>query len=228
LILFLCPNGHKLHGLKTLAGKVGKCPHCGAKFEIPFPNFDDDWQLELDQLDDTDTEDPLNDYRGGSADSFGEQDMASLNELGGIQASPELDRLVEEARADTGSSVLSRITEGSNKPNKSNTTASPLRPPPLPAAPVGRGLAAAGMHALAELVRRLWVEREHGGIIELHLSSGAMLVPDWFDQKLSRGTHGLFGAQAADGTVTLTVVPWDEVTRVVVRGDVGLPEGIFE
>ena len=81
---------------------------------------------------------------------------------------------------------------------------------------------------LADLVRRLWAEREHGGVIELHLSGGAMLVPEWFDEKLSRDTHGLFAAQAADGTVTMTVVPWDEVTRVVVRGVVGLPDGMFE
>ena len=35
LIVFLCPNGHRLNGPKKLQGKPGKCPHCGAKFVIP-------------------------------------------------------------------------------------------------------------------------------------------------------------------------------------------------
>lgn len=34
-IFFLCPNGHELHGSKRLAGRAGKCPHCGEKFQIP-------------------------------------------------------------------------------------------------------------------------------------------------------------------------------------------------
>jgi hypothetical protein len=35
LIVFLCPNGHKLNGPARLKGKAGQCPHCGAKFRIP-------------------------------------------------------------------------------------------------------------------------------------------------------------------------------------------------
>ena len=62
MILFLCPSGHKLHGLKRLAGKVGKCPHCDAKFEIPFPYDTDDEDAGRDELDDTVTEDPLSDF----------------------------------------------------------------------------------------------------------------------------------------------------------------------
>ena len=34
-IAFLCPNGHKLTGPRTLQGKAGQCPHCGSKFRIP-------------------------------------------------------------------------------------------------------------------------------------------------------------------------------------------------
>jgi hypothetical protein len=30
-----CPNGHKLNIKRFLAGRRGKCPHCGAKFLIP-------------------------------------------------------------------------------------------------------------------------------------------------------------------------------------------------
>ena len=86
----------------------------------------------------------------------------------------------------------------------------------------------ANAHPLARLVARLWNEREHGGIVELHLTGGALLVPEWFDAKLSHDSHGLFAVQAADGSVTMTIVPWDSVQRVVVRGVIGLPDGLFE
>lgn len=35
VFVFLCPNGHKLNGPPSLKGKLGQCPHCGAKFRIP-------------------------------------------------------------------------------------------------------------------------------------------------------------------------------------------------
>lgn len=39
LIVFLCPNGHKLNGPATLQGRPGQCPHCKARFIIP--NYND-------------------------------------------------------------------------------------------------------------------------------------------------------------------------------------------
>jgi GYF domain 2 len=35
-IRFLCPNGHRLNVKTSLAGRRGVCPHCNAKFPIPF------------------------------------------------------------------------------------------------------------------------------------------------------------------------------------------------
>lgn len=35
IFVFLCPNGHKLNGPPSLKGKLGQCPHCGARFHIP-------------------------------------------------------------------------------------------------------------------------------------------------------------------------------------------------
>jgi DNA-directed RNA polymerase subunit RPC12/RpoP len=35
VIVFLCPNGHKLNCPISMQGKPGKCPHCGARFLIP-------------------------------------------------------------------------------------------------------------------------------------------------------------------------------------------------
>lgn len=38
-IEFLCPNGHRLHGVASLQGRPGQCPECGSRFRIP--TYDD-------------------------------------------------------------------------------------------------------------------------------------------------------------------------------------------
>ncbi len=82
-------------------------------------------------------------------------------------------------------------------------------------------------HPLCNLLTTLWAEKEHGAIIELHLAGGSVLIADWFDEPNSRQTHGVFAAQSADGSVTMTIVAWESVSRVVVRNLEGLPEGMF-
>jgi hypothetical protein len=39
-IEFLCPQGHRLHGPRSLQGQPGECPECESKFRIP--TFDDE------------------------------------------------------------------------------------------------------------------------------------------------------------------------------------------
>lgn len=80
----------------------------------------------------------------------------------------------------------------------------------------------------ARLVARLWVERDNGGVVELHLVGGSVILPEWYDARWSRGTHGLFASQAPDGTVTLTAVAWDAIQKVVVRQVQYIPDGMFE
>jgi hypothetical protein len=241
MILFLCPNGHRLHGLKQLAGKVGQCPHCDARFEIPFPyDTDEGEEAGRDGLDDTVTEDPLSDFgesepggaAGGQQPVFEEHPPERPRE----SDTPSKRSLFDAVRA-TGSSIIGRITGRSGKRNVAQADPGPIPaplPPPEPPPPATPppasppAPAARPIHPLAELVARLWSERDHGGVIELHLRGGALLAPDWFDAHHSQGTHGLFASQAADGTVAMTIIPWDEVTRVVVRGVVGLPDGLFE
>lgn len=236
LIIFLCPNGHKLNGPKRLAGKIGQCPHCGARFEIPIPHEGEE-EEDHDGLADTVTEDPLDDFGdatpAGTAAESVEGEAAEGETEEAIDESPdqvgdepdELASLFEAVRADQETATISRITGRSGKGSgKGKQTAQPSDT----VVPTGTDASRLEVHPLAELVTRLWSEREHGGVIELYLEGGVVLAPDWFDAKRSQKSHGLFAAQAADGTVTMTVVPWDEVTRVVVRGVVGLPDGMFE
>jgi hypothetical protein len=234
--LFLCPNGHKLHGPVRMAGKVGKCPHCRAKFEVPVPHQEED-EDEPDGLDDTVTEDPLHDFRdeASGAETGPEllaegprSDWAGFDE--GRSDPAELQRRFEALPAEAGGNIPGPLASQSHQINQPHQSSDmkPAGPPPLPATVSSPSATDRAPHPLAELVARLWGEREHGGVIELHLRSGALLVPEWFDEPGSQSGYGLFASQAADGTVTMTVVPWDEVTRVVVRGVVGLPDGMFE
>ena len=56
IIVFLCPNEHKLNGPKRLQGQPGQCPHCGAKFRIP--SYDDDDDDEAPELADPELAEP--------------------------------------------------------------------------------------------------------------------------------------------------------------------------
>jgi len=81
---------------------------------------------------------------------------------------------------------------------------------------------------MAALLARLWYERDHGGVVEIHLTGGAVLLPEEFSPRWSGGTHGLFASQAADGSVTLTAVAWDTVQRIVVRQLTAVPDDLFD
>ncbi len=228
--LFLCPQGHRLHGPARLAGKVGKCPHCRAKFEIPFPHEgqDDD---DSDGLDDTVTEDPLRDYRPGEQRLAAEAQTAEADLSERMPTPSGSQDWFEALPADADSSLANHIghwPDTVNSPDQSAASRATAVPPPLPAMPTSLSEQLGARHPLSQIVARLWAEREHGGMVELHLAGGTLLAPEWFDEAGSQGAYGLFASQAADGTVTMTVVPWNEVTRVVVRGVVGLPDGMFE
>lgn len=81
---------------------------------------------------------------------------------------------------------------------------------------------------MARLLARLWDERDHGGIVELHLAGGAVILPEEFSARWSGASHGVFASQAADGSVTLTAVAWDTVQRIVVRQLAAVPGDMFE
>jgi hypothetical protein len=56
-IIFLCPNGHRLHGLASLAGRPGQCPHCGVKFLVPSPDEEEEEPF----IEEEASEEPFND-----------------------------------------------------------------------------------------------------------------------------------------------------------------------
>ena len=80
---------------------------------------------------------------------------------------------------------------------------------------------------MARLLARLWAERDHGGIVELHLAGGAVILPEEFSPRWSGASHGVFASQAADGSVTLTAVAWETVQKIVVRQLTEVPNDMF-
>jgi hypothetical protein len=54
-----------------------------------------------------------------------------------------------------------------------------------------------------------------------------VILPEFYEPNWSRGSHGLFASQAADGSVTLTAVAWDTVLKVVVRQLTAVPDDMF-
>jgi len=83
-------------------------------------------------------------------------------------------------------------------------------------------------HPLGQIFLTLWQEREHGGVVEIHLGDGVVLIPDWWATDLSQASHALFAQQANDGSYVMECVPWDGVKRITVRRISELPDGVFE
>lgn len=219
-IVFQCPNGHRISVPLKLAGKRGACSKCGTAVVIPSATV-------------------------------------AASPAAGRQAAPGADLAAAGEEPEPAAGDEGTITLKSPVPwvAPAAPLVAVVPPPDVPAAvphdvpsqPAPRGgggghaggvpfdaqpgmlpLVHGGENATALLVARLWAEREHGGIVELHLVGGSVILPMWYEPRWSLGTHGLFASQAVDGTVTLTAVAWESVQKVVVRQVEGLPDGMFE
>ena len=218
-IVFFCPNGDKIVVPAKLAGKRGLCTKCKVAVVIPIVG------------------------KPAAAEP------AIAVELPDVEAAPTAEPEAVDVEATAGAEPEAVVAE---------PEAAAVPPPPNPSAEwtfvaeteashVGLDLGPSGgtegawaipsppeagggaEHPAARLVARLWVERDHhGGIVELHLSGGSVILPEWYEPNWSRGTHGLFASQAVDGSVTLTAVAWDTIEKIVVRQVQGLPDGMFE
>ena len=84
----------------------------------------------------------------------------------------------------------------------------------------------AEVHPAEQLLATLWREREHGGVIEIHVEN-FVLVPDWWAESLSTDSHAVFALQTADGSYVIEAVTWDSIRRITVRRIRELPDGVF-
>lgn len=206
-IVFFCPQGHELKVSQTVAGKRGRCTKCGTPVQIP----DFGPPAEPEAVADQPADEP----------TPGEPEPSFTVDAPAASAAPP-----PPPAAAGGDDVDWNFISGIHAPAAQ----------PAPAESFSGGWEAdAGMPAAAEtgnpmarLLARLWAEREHGGIVEVHLVGGAVILPEEFAARWSGGTHGVFASQAADGTVTLTAVAWETVQRIVVRHLSAVPGDMFE
>jgi hypothetical protein len=226
---FLCPNGHRINWSESLAGRDAKCPRCGVLLRIPATSGATAQAM----AGNTATGVPAASAAAG-VQNIGASGQAEQNNIAFL--CPNGHRLVGPARLQgqagqcphCGARFLVPVLNDMEQVEEVDLTDLPAEDD-LPLQTVEDALPpAGGVHPLCKLLRKLWEERQRGAVIELHLEGGMMLVPDWFDDKLSRHSHGLFAAQAADGTLTMTIVAWNNISRVIVRNVEGLPEGMFE
>ena len=219
-ITFPCPNGHRISVPAKLAGKRGACSKCGTAVVIPSASVA--------------ITAPASPPTGRPAQAPGEVHVAGGDPQAGDEGtitlkSPPATGLPGPLGAALPVAATSVAPVGAGLGPAG-------RPPGGGAEPVGQGRDAATANGSAAivanptalLVARLWGERDHGGIVELHLVGGSVILPEWYEPAWSQGSHGLFASQAVDGSVTLTAVAWDSIQKVVVRQVEGLPDGMFE
>lgn len=243
-IVFFCPNGHRLVVAEVHAGKRGRCDKAGCGVAVVIPARPPAEQGAFAGIGEA-VEEPAADAE--SADGEAEAGEAAAD-AGlpaafpavnvGTTAEPATDQTeadstaaAEPAEETAGDGVDWQFTGGAENADAAEAAGVESAAPAAAswggfdgAEPEGEAFD----NPTARLVARLWVERDHGGVVELHLTGGSVILPEWYESRWSRGTHGLFASQAADGSITLTAVAWDAIQKVVVRQVQGLPDGMFE
>ena len=227
-IVFFCPNGDKIVVPAKLAGKRGLCTKCKVAVVIPVvgkqataaPVFPGEVSAERAA--------PAVEPEAADADqpvvAEPEAEVPEVPADEPVVTKPEADAAPVAAPSAEWTFVAE--AEASHVGLDLGPAGGAARAWAVPT-PLDAG--GAPEHQAARLVARLWVERDHhGGIVELHLSGGSVILPEWYEPNWSRGTHGLFASQAVDGSVTLTAVAWDTIEKIVVRQVQGLPDGMFE
>lgn len=211
MIEFLCPNGHYLQGPVKLEGTRGQCPHCNERFQIP--RRDEDEMLQEEEQDEVNAPED-----SGKVTQLEQPDEDDIDEL--PEAEPE--DLEEAAPVE---------------PPGGSSIGPPIGPPPesldfsfvdQPSAAQADAVIPGATHAMGSLFEALWEGADPEAIIELHLADGEIIAPLNYAHDLSRGQHGVFASKGADGKQTITVVAWEKVNRVTVRGLENLPQGMFE
>ncbi len=235
-IEFLCPSGHRISAPEDRVGRTASCPRCNARFKVPAnagamaellskpgaagevaKAVSDSGELQL-----RDEED--HGVAGGDLIAFLCPNGHRLTGPARLQG-----KAGECPHCGTKFRIPLVAEETSYSGIQSGGAADDSEALPMPEDTGDYSMRySSNAPPICSLLRKLWEEKEQGAVIELHLEGGAMLVPDWFDENHSCESHGLFANQAADGTITMTVVAWDSIKRVVVRNVEGMPEGMFE
>jgi len=244
-IVFHCSNGHRIVVAAKMGGQRGKCSKCGVAVRIPVNSESAGPPLQ-----------PSAGQSTEAGEASAAEPAAPETEPAAPEAEPAAPRATAptataDQRPDSGSKVQAveqedahavghsvpredmfsgLVTANDSQVSATNFVGFSLSAPQataaLPESAEGGGDAMG--NPTAALVARLFQEMEHGGIVEVHITGGSVILPEFYEPRWSAGSHGLFASRAADGTVTLTAVAWDSIQKIVVRQVEGLPDGMFE
>jgi hypothetical protein len=198
LIVFLCPNGHRLNGPKSLQGRAGQCPHCGEKFRIPSYDEPEEEQLELP---------PAEEEPAEEAPAEDEIPVGTAVENDAGQESEAVETFPEEVE----------IVEMVEELGPAATSVAPTVPP-LPPGPSNQ---------LFDVFSRLWPLLPDGTAVELVLTDGKSIRPTNYSPALSRQAFGVFAMPEESGTYRLLTIAWTSVARIEFANLKDLPPGVF-
>ncbi len=214
-IVFFCPNGDRIVVPASLGGKTGLCTKC--KVQVVIPAIEPSAPVDLPAVDGPRSAEPVAVAPVTAPTAVAEEGPPAV-ENPAVETGLPPESLSPAPTVDwdlvAGQSVAAVIPDLADFDGAAAEEGSPPEPTP-----------GTDHHPAARLVARLWQERGHGGIIELHLAGGSVILPEWYEVAWSRGTHGLFASQATDGTVTMTAIAWDTLEKIVVRQVRDLPQG---
>lgn len=242
-IVFSCPNGHRIVVDAALAGRTGRCKECkeivrippgpgataagrpsGAPPQVPPPAVEDPQAAESRALHREPADGPsliINEpspppRRGQAATDrtvIGEPLIEGESALGGLSIDPT-EVQINFGAEDAAGGTPPQADRADNEPMLIDE---------------GGPAAMTLVNPTARLMERLWYERRHGGVIEVHLTGAVSpILPSYFYPGWSDGSHGLFASLAADGTVTLTAVAWESVQKIVVRHVDSIPPDFLD
>ncbi len=233
-IVFTCPNGHQIVAGGHLAGKRGKCSKCGVDVKIPGAATEPTAAAAPPPRPAAAGDQPVSAPAAAVGDlpfaGFPPLPSAAANDEGEAASDDEPGAAAEESPVGWDFVGAGAVEETIPSPGDERLAVLGEQ-----ASEVGDWSAIdpgglfddEGANPTAHLVARLWAERQHGGVIELHLSGGSVILPSYFDPAWSRGTHGLFGKEELDGSYTLTAVAWGTVEKVIVRQLTAVPPDMF-
>lgn len=288
-ITILCPNGHKLTCPDSLAGKAGKCPHCGQKFRIPEPGAPAAPAAApgMPVISTTKPKAAPKPAAAATAQAASAAPAAGAGSKAKVGEEPATAQPVAEpvAAATATAEVVAAPEQGSPQ-IRSIDNAGDVEPGegeivfmcpeghhlcgpaslvdhagecpvchtkfivPSPeemledaepelqldqllasaTAPEGfsfNGDSEEGApRGLGALFLQLWKYRAQGCAVELHLGEGRVLVPSGFAVESAGLTHGLFTVAEPNGALTVSVVDWNTIERINVRGLFHLPRGV--
>jgi hypothetical protein len=229
MIKFLCPNGHPLSAPENLAGKPGKCPKCNTPFVVPPP--EDAESLAADELASLSSSSLATPSAGSGKNLAGGETFMFLCPNGHkLNGPPSLKgkagqcphcgarfRIPTDDEIEGGDELGLAEDAGDAERIDFNRLfggdAGSQSPASLPPGGAGMGI----------IFGRLWQQRTEETELELFLTEGEILVPDYYSELLSRSDFGVFAIQEGDGSYAITVVPWSSVRRVSMRRIADLP-----